>query len=271
MLINSLQPAWQSDLNRQYAALPDGAGLMLLIDSAFVPGICRDLGSACKPVLLFEFLPACSQEAKEVSPFVVLFDPKDKSLVRVMKRCSGWPMLSALATYESAEQLAQRLAAWCIVEVEGQDFNFRFPDTRRLPTILQTLTLTQRAEFTGNAVAWHYINREGAWCSLPLAPGLTQLSITEKTTLDGKQFEQLLADSEPDEVWTQLLDRGVGTNLLPSERHASLVDALHMADKNEVDNLLKIAWCQGFLEKAYEKKSEYWKPVGEAERKKFQE
>lgn len=248
MLINPFQPEWQADLNRLHAALPDGARLVLLIDSAFVPKIFQQLGNACKPILLFEFLPACSKEARDVSPFVVSFDPSDKSLVRLLKRCSGWPMLGVLVTYESVEQLAKRLAAWCIVEIEGQNFNFRFPDTRRLPMIFETLTQQQRREFIGNAIGWHYISRDGSWCGLPLEPSTIPLSITEKATLDGTQFGQLLKDSEPDEMWVQLLDRGARTNMLPSQRYALLLNALHVADKNGIDDTLKMAWCMNCIQ-----------------------
>jgi hypothetical protein len=130
MLIDPFQPEWQSELVRVYEDLPHGASLKLLIDSAFVPKLFQQLSSANHPILLFEFLPGCSKEAKEVSPFVVSFDPRDKSLMRLLKRCSGWPMLNILVTYESTEQLAKRLAAWCIVEVDGKIliFGFQIPD-----------------------------------------------------------------------------------------------------------------------------------------------
>ncbi|MGJ9418277.1 DUF4123 domain-containing protein [Massilia sp. CMS3.1] len=256
MLINPFQPEWQSDLNRRHEALPFGARLMLLIDGAFVPRLFRQLGSASEPVLLFEFLPGCSKEAKEVSPFVVSFDPSDKSLVRLLKRCSGWPMLSVLTTYESAERLAKRLAAWCIVEVDGQNFNFRFPDTRRLPMIFETLTQQQRREFIGNAIGWHYISRDGSWSSLPLEPSTIPLSISDKATLDEIQFARLLKDSDPDEVWVQLLDRGARTHLPPSQRHALLSNALHLADKNGLDDILKIAWCMDCIEQSCQSDSD---------------
>ena len=51
MLINPFQPEWQSDLHRLHTALPDGAGLMLLIDGVFVPGLFKKLGHACKPIM----------------------------------------------------------------------------------------------------------------------------------------------------------------------------------------------------------------------------
>lgn len=252
MLIDPFQPRWQSDLKRLHTALPHGASLMLLIDGAFVPTIFQQLGDECQPILLFEFLPGCSEQARDVSPFIVPYEPRNQSLALLVSRCSGWPMLSALATYESAEQLAKRLAAWCIVEVDGQSFNFRFPDTRRLPAIFDTLTQQQRGNLIGDAIGWHYIRREGDWSSLPLQSSTVPISMPEKTTLDQHQFGQLLKDSEADEMWVQLLDRGVQTHLLPSQRHTLLSNALCVADKNGLDDLLRIAWCMDCIQGAYE-------------------
>lgn len=248
MLIDPFQPEWQSDLNRLHAALPHGATLKLLIDGAFIPKIFQQLGNQYQPILLFELRPGCSNEARDVSPFIVPFDPRDKSLTRLLSRCSGWPMLSALTTYESAEQLAERLAAWCVVDVDGQSFNFRFPDTRRLPAIFDTLTQQQQGEFIGNAIKWHYISRKGGWSSLPLEASAISPSMPDNTTLDRRQFGQLLKDSEPDEMWVQLLDRGVQTHHLPSQRHALLSNALYVADKNGLHDLRKIAWCMDCIQ-----------------------
>lgn len=249
MLIDPFQPDCQSELIRRHAALPSGVGLVLLIDGAFIPKLVRQLGNACKPILLFELLPGCSKEARDVSPFLVSFDPGDKLLLRLLTRCSGWPMLSVLTTYESVEHLAKRLVAWCIVDVEGQSFNFRFPDTRRLPMIFETLTRQQRGELTGNAIGWHYIARNGNWSSLPLEASTIPLSVSDRPTLDETQFGKMLRDSEPDEMWVQLLDRGVRTHLLPSQRHTVLSNAIHVADESDLDDLLKIDWCIDCLEK----------------------
>ena len=252
MLINPFQPEWQTDLHRFHATLPQGAGLILLIDSAFMPGISEQLNSERQPILLFELLPGCSSKGRNVSPCVLEFDPCNKSLVRLLARCSGWPMLSVLATYESVAQLAKRLAACCIIEVDGQNFNFRYPDTRRLPAIFETLTQQQRDELIGNAIGWHYISRDGSWCSLPLKPNSISLSVGNKIALDEHQFAHLLKDSEPDEMWVQLLDQGAQTHLLPSQRHALLSDALYVADKYRLDYMLKVAWCLHCIQRPYQ-------------------
>lgn len=101
-----------------------------------------------------------------MAPFITQFDPTDSSLVRVLSRCDGWSMVRAIATFETIDRLYERLAAWCVVEVDRQRFNFRFPDTRRLPAIFAALTDKQRAEVTAGAASWRYLDRDGTWSEL---------------------------------------------------------------------------------------------------------
>jgi hypothetical protein len=58
-------------------------------------------------------------------------------------------MVSAIVTLETFVELVDRLAAWCVVEVDDQYFNFRFPDTRRLPDILGVLKPEQIGALLG--------------------------------------------------------------------------------------------------------------------------
>lgn len=247
MLIDPFHPGWLHELTRSHADIPPEAQLLLLIDGAFVPGLFRKLGEYSQPVLLFESLPGCSEDTRDVSPFVVLFDPDNRALVRVLDACNGWPMVSAVATFENAAQLAVRLAAWCIVEVDGQRFNFRFPDTRRLPGIFDALTRQQRAEFVGGALAWHYIGRDGVWHRLPLEGGAVDVPVSEKAALDDDQFGRLVADSEADGMWLRLQDRGLVSPLLPSQRHTLLAHALLLAEAEGLDEMLRLRWCSDYI------------------------
>jgi hypothetical protein len=77
-------------------------------------------------------------------------------------------MLSAIATSGSVDVRAERLAAWWTVATEGDYFNFRFPDTQRLPAIFAVLMPEQQRELAGNALSWHYMARNGAWAALPI-------------------------------------------------------------------------------------------------------
>jgi hypothetical protein len=241
MLIDRYQSGWDLELVKWRATLPKDINLFLLVDGAFVPGLFRQLGGVCKPVLLFESLPGCTEETRDVSPFLLPFSADEQSLARVLANCDGQPMLSAIATSENIERLGQRLAAWCVVEVDGQCFNLRFPDTRRLPAIVDVMTSAQRYAFVGDACSWHFIGRDGAWHAMPLHvdPG----SPVERAVLNEGQFTQLVEDSEPDEIWSRLQYRGVDWHSLPSRRHHLLSRSIALAREHGLDDTLTLRWC----------------------------
>jgi hypothetical protein len=158
MLIDPFTDTWLEQLDQRLSDLPDATNLFLLIDGAFVPGLFRsrelDASRTDGMSLLFEALPACGEAAKDVSPFLVRVEKMRRSLSALLDRCSGWPMICEIETTENLFDLSSRLAAWCVVEVDDQRFNFRFPDTRRLPKIFATLTVLQRAQLAGPASRW---------------------------------------------------------------------------------------------------------------------
>lgn len=245
MLIDPFHADWFTDLLVHYASVPTGAHLHLLIDGAFKPGLFRELNK--EPLVLFESLPGCSEETRDVSPFVVQFEPGDRSLYRLLSHCDGFPMVSAITTFETVEKLAERLAAWCIVEADGQRFNFRFSDTRRLPDIFRVLTNQQREEIAGNAIGWRFVGRNGAWNDIAYAPSSGEFPVTARATLDENQFKRLVSDSEPDEMWARLEYRGVTTHLTPSQRHAQLSSALSLVHDGKIDGNDTIRWCAACL------------------------
>jgi hypothetical protein len=245
MLIDPFHANWLTDLTAHHASLPPGAGVHLLIDGAFRPGLFRELDK--KPLLLFESLPGCSEETRDVSPFVLKFEPTDHSLRRVLSRSDGFPMVSAITTFETAERLAERLAAWCVVEADGQRFNFRFSDTRRLPDIFGVLTNQQRGEIVGNAIRWRYMGRDGKWSEIPYEPHADEFPITARAKLDAGQFKRLISDSEPDEMWARLEYRGETTHLPASQRHALLSSALSLARERKINGDDTILWCAACL------------------------
>jgi hypothetical protein len=77
-------------------------------------------------------------------------------------------MLSAIVTSDSIGVLAKRLAAWCTVVTGGDYFNFRCPDTQRLPAIFAVVMPEQQRELAGNVLSWHYMARNGVWAALPI-------------------------------------------------------------------------------------------------------
>jgi hypothetical protein len=151
----------------------EAENLYLLVDGAFVHGLHRHMKaavpSADAPRLLFEELPGCNDKTRDVSPFLIRYHATNPALDALLAKCSGFPMISAIETVEGQLDLAERLAAWCVVQLDGQFFNFRFPDTRRLPGIFAALTPHQQSQLTGPASRWSYIDRSGLWRELAVS------------------------------------------------------------------------------------------------------
>ncbi|SFU88717.1 DUF4123 domain-containing protein [Pseudoduganella namucuonensis] len=248
MLIDSYNDNWLDHLNTRAARLEHDKRLYLLVDGVFVPGLHRHVAIATpanSPALLFESLPGCSEAARDVSPFVMLYDATAKRLPALLAKCSGWPMVSAIETTESLEELAARLAAWCVVYADGQRFNFRFPDTRRLPGIFSALTPWQQGLLTGPASRWSYIGRNGEWMELSV-PAIDSAIAEDSPELDDAQFGRMVGDSEADEVLVQLADRGYVPKR-PSRSHAIVSRALLAADAGKLDRELRVDWCAACL------------------------
>lgn len=227
----------------QLQAVPSMHPVYLLIDGAFVAGLHNLIEENAKS-LLFESLPGCTGETRDVSPFVTLWDAGDKRLRNLLHRCDRWPMVSAIETPESRKELSERLAAWCIVEADGQRFNLRFPDTRRLPAIFRILSPAQRAQMAGPAVRWSYVSRDGQWRELEVAASVAR--IASEPTLDQQQFGALVEDSRADELMTLLRRRRNDPYRRPSRSYALLDAALRAAASVKLDDGATLDWCEWF-------------------------
>lgn len=261
MFIDPHQPDTISTLTQRADELPDECRLYLLLDGAFVPGMYRSRPFQCsiaEPVyLLFETLPGCTDAVKDASPFLMLIKPAGGALVdRLGARlgpCSGWPMVSAIATTERLEQLGERLAAWCVIENDGQRFNFRFPDTRRLPGSFAALHPKQRAQLTGSMHFWSYIGRNGNWADLAVA-GMDSAA-AESVVLDDVQFGEIIEDATADEVLYRLAYSGFKCDLPHSLLHAAVSAALKTAREAGLDEDLRQGWCEHVAQHVQGKKS----------------
>jgi hypothetical protein len=243
MLIDTFAADFLQVLEKRAAALDPAHHLYLLVDGAFVPGLHRMLRSDGKGIL-FESLPGFREETKDMSPFLVPFRPANRTMTRLLRRCDRWPMVSAIETTESLRELSDRLAAWCVVEADGERFNFRFADTRRLPGIFNTLSPAQRAAFCGPAVRWSYVSRDGRWHELEI----NRLSAppAAEPKLDQRQFASLVDDSRVDELMAQLSYRGNATYNHPVRSHELLTAALKTATKAELSDEHIVDWCEWF-------------------------
>lgn len=220
---------------------------MIMLDGAFLPGLYKRLAQgghgqrACHAV--FEGLPGSNNAALEVSPVVVEYQATDSVLQDVLRTADRRPMVTLIMTRESTRQLADRLAPWCVVDAGGSFFNFRFPDTRRLPAIARTLTDAQRAQMLGPARAWYCINRFGRWEPLPTSVGA--LASDDPPRLTDEQFATLLHDSEADEILALLepdFDDAVRA-APPSWRFMRAQHALTVANRLHVDDVQERIAC----------------------------
>jgi hypothetical protein len=240
MYIDAYGDDWFDTIRSRIEQLPSTLRSYLLIDGAFVPGLHRQCTFERK-ALLFEALPACTEETKDVSPFLVPVDGIDKPMRRLLERCRRWPMVSLIDTPEPTEALSQRLAAWCIVEADGQRFNFRFPDTRRLPGIHRALTATQRAQLLGPAVRWSYVARDGRWAELPVEAVASD--IATDPVLDPGQFAALVDDSRIDELLSLLSSQGQAVYSQPSRSYSLVAEAWRIAADARLPDDEVLDWC----------------------------
>lgn len=244
MLTDPFADDWLNVLQQRYRERPSGHALHVLVDGAFVSGLHRRI-AASRKVLLFEGLPASGPATLDVSPFVLSFDPEERALGSVLRACRGWPMVSVIATPEPWRNLAARLAAWCVIEADGQRFNFRFADTRRLPAILKTLGRAQRGQLTGPALSWSYIGRDGEWCTLALDGSGDAIATDPR--LDDAQFGALVEDSRADEVLARLAAHPARGTYRPSQAHALISSALAPALHAGLDDRELVEWCGWLL------------------------
>lgn len=249
MFIDQYESGWINWLDQTVTTIKPAERLILLIDGAFRPGIHRvirdKLNSDHSVCLLFEAIKSCSDDARDVSPLLFEYVPNHLGLQKLLVQCDGMPMVSALITSESCEMLAARLAAWCIVESDDQSFNFRFPDTRRLPGIFRALTPEQQQQLAGPCSQWSYIARNGSWQALPVVS--TQTPAATNTKLTALQFAEIIDDCRADEILFILASRGQQWPYRHSQLHAITEHAMTLARKTQLDETLIIEWCENCL------------------------
>jgi hypothetical protein len=244
MLIQPYAEGWLDQLRLRHSILEAGRQIFMLIDGAFIPGLHGQIDQDEKR-LLFEALPGCCNQTKDVSPFITAFEPTHKRLMKLLAHCDRWPMVSAIETSESIDALNARLSAWCVVYADGQRFNFRFPDTRRLPAILSVLDEVQLSQFVGPAVSWLYVSRDGQWVDIAMK-GLA-VPVASDPNLSRNQFARLVEDSGADEVLSLLNQRGRPVYLKPFESHGLVAMAIDAARTAEgLNDQEMIGWCEWF-------------------------
>lgn len=241
MLIEPHVSGWMEMLCARSPAVADDEHLYLLVDGAFIPGIHRHIHPERK-AMLFASLPGCSSEALDMSPFLTPWDAQNKNLRRLLERCSGWPMVSVIQTGEPLPKLAARLAAWSVVEADGQRFHLRYADTRRLPAIVEAMSGEQRAQMLGPAVNWAYSGRDGAWHQLRFDGADTDAAA--HPSFDERQFGTLVEDSRVDEMLALFAQRDAGPPKPPLQSYQLVSQALAIASGASLPDAELLAWCE---------------------------
>ncbi len=235
MLIDNFCDDWLAQLDTMVSA---ACHACLLLDGAFHADIVSLVRQWPVPVpqtqALFLDTPGSTIDTLKVSPWVLPYEAGDEALHALLETCTGLPMVSVIVSTETPEQVARRLAPWCVVRADDMHFNFRFPDTRRLPRILSVLDDTQLSALVGPATSWHYMGRDGHWhaCETIRHGKIAGQQRALTPSLTDEQFALLLSDSEADEILSVLTPDLLPETLSwkPSARYDSVHATLAFAD-----------------------------------------
>lgn len=254
-LILSHAPDWLRVLEEQISAhsamFPD-AQVYGLLDCAFAErsySALQKQESILPSRSLFDLSDKPIRDLQEVSPTLIPLAAHTASTWQaVLRETDGWPMLSVIVTPESLDALALRLSAWCIVDADGQNFVFRFADTRRLPDIVATLTPQQHGELFGPAHVWQYRARTAQWTELPLPA--TAKAPADAVSLTEAQCARLIASSEADEIMDNL--RTNAPELMRkhdlAQTHEIVARGLARADRYHIGDVDRASWCRLYLQ-----------------------
>jgi hypothetical protein len=145
------------------------------------------------------------------------------------------PAMSWFCSVSSAQALCADLA-WLAQAVVEDDVKVyaRFADTRVLPDLLQSMSVSQRARIARHMAEWRYFNRSGHVCSVQLAdtpaPDLAVMTQTG-ILIDRVQTDRLIAAAEADSMFALLLSNT--PELVPADDraafHARLAEDLERA------------------------------------------
>jgi hypothetical protein len=252
-LIGQHAPGWLDHLQTQVEAdknrLP-GTQAFALLDCAFSEPCYQAIRRHRLPFRsLFDLSDRPYEALQAVSPTLIPLSGESVYAWREgLALSDGLPMLSLIVTHESLDELALRLHPWCIVDADGQPFVFRFPDTRRLPAIVEMLSSEQHGAFFGPAHAWRFRTRFAHWADLPL-PSLSCPPL-ERVRLDEKQCAHVIKDSEADEI---LADLNLNDPVLmrryhPADAHELVTFGLKRADHYGIGDADRTQWCSLILQ-----------------------
>jgi hypothetical protein len=189
-----------------------------------------------------------------VSPLIVeLPNPEDarfNSLIRpLLRHCNGRPMLSFIASRESASEISARWQHCLMLQTdgEGEPYLLRFADTRVQPA-LATLPNKELWHVLTKAVTqWLAIERTGALRPLPLSSvteSKSELSVGESisTELAPRDLHHLLKCGQADSVIDAIADQL--PELLPDKQRAHFYEQVaqvcELAEVHQIEAFLDV-------------------------------
>ena len=218
---------------------PDGAWAYLLIDNSAYDGEWLTRREENAPT---RFDPLVSKLRRSQMPFAALWgdldEPRESAtaplliewqtekrrldfLNYIQSAGSGKCALSILYSAEPLDSVVKRLRLRMPIALMGDNYLLRYFDTRILYELLPCLTPHQAQSFTSLALAWHYLNRDDEWETLPAAAAdLHDDGLPLE--LDDAQQEDFLRIGSADRIETaigDLLEDNPLEALSPGERY----------------------------------------------------
>jgi hypothetical protein len=145
------------------------------------------------------------------APWLVELDALEqvhKQVTKLLKHCSGRPMLSVLASRIPARALAKRwLPLHQVHTSDKQRLLLRFADTRTLPLLPDILLPAQWAAIAAPLAHWFLVSREGAMVSLPPLPEPTEGGLPTDLRLSQIQLDAMVKACEPDAALDMLAEQ----------------------------------------------------------------
>lgn len=178
-------------------------------------------------------------ELMEVAPWLLTFYTPGQSiteakhvLYRWLSHCSGRPMLSVVASKETAQQVVDGWRNLHFVEAsDGQKLLLRFSDTRVLADLPRLLTNEQWAALMSPLSLWLAIDREGELTSYPFAPAQT-MPIQAPFKLSDEQVDGFASAAESDAMIDYLIDNMrdvISDDISPAQLYVNISDTLALA------------------------------------------
>ncbi|SOZ51290.1 conserved hypothetical protein [Cupriavidus taiwanensis] len=197
---------WLDDLLHDIAGA-SSVNWFALVDGAFDHGTKPFAASVrCHPLygetsVLSELLPA--------SPYLLPLDGMASTGRRAMvealgTHCQGRPMLSFVASGQSAERLVELWQPCLQPVVVGDDTQYllRFADTRVLAALPGALSPEAWDRLTVPLLTWCYVNREGVLETLPLTEPRSEPKTypTEPLRLSQVELDRMVEAAMPDSI-----------------------------------------------------------------------